>query len=347
MCWAMSINDGLSEFSADVSDGLPSSWDWQQPVIIGVSGGADSMALLCSLAELSRREESPSVAVAHVEYDLRTEASRDREFVVQHAEQLGFPCYWEKVCIQEASKVQQGGGTEAVARQLRYDFFSRLAFEIGARHVAVGHTRDDQAETILHRLLRGTGLGGVAGMAGSRELCKGVSLVRPLLKIRRQKPREFLESIGQEWREDKSNNQMCFARNFLRHHVLAEAEAGPYPAAIESLVRFGEQASVEMSSRSKTIDVMIEKSIEQKPDGEILIHQKRVGDDLHIMPEVLIEIWKRKGWPRQELSSKHLKQLTEMIFCGSLERSTVPNAVDLPGGIHARLTSKGLSLQVK
>ena len=184
-------------------------------------------------------------------------------------------------------------------------------------------------------------------MAGARELCKGVSLVRPLLKIRRQKPREFLEAIGQEWREDKSNNQMCFARNFLRHHVLAEAEAGPYPAAIESLVRFGEQASVEMSSRSKTIDVMIEKSIEQKPDGEILIHQKRVGDDLHIMPEALIEIWKRKGWPRQELSSKHLKQLTEMIFCGSLERSTVPNAVDLPGGIHARLTSKGLSLQVK
>ena len=97
----------------------------------------------------------------------------------------------------------------------------------------------------------------------------------------------------------------------------------------------------------KTIDVMIGKSIEQKHDGEILIHQKRVGDDLHIMPEALIEIWKRKGWPRQELSSKHLKQLTEMIFCGSLERSTVPNAVDLPGGIHARLTSKGLSLQVK
>ena len=94
MCWAMSINDGLSEFSADVFDGLPSSWDWQQPVIIGVSGGADSMALLCSLAELSRREESPSVAVAHVEYDLRPEASRDREFVVQHAEQLGFCCYW-------------------------------------------------------------------------------------------------------------------------------------------------------------------------------------------------------------------------------------------------------------
>ena len=341
----MSIKDGLSGFSTDVSCGLPSSWDWQQPVIIGVSGGADSMALLFSLAELSRLEESPSVAVAHIEYDLRPEASCDREFVVQHAKQLGFPCYWKKVCVPEASRAQQGVGTEAVARKLRYDFFTQLAFEIGARHVAVGHTRDDQAETILHRLLRGTGLGGVAGMAGARELCEGVSLVRPLLKIRRQKPREFLEAIGQEWREDESNNQMCFARNFLRHRILAEAESGPYPAAVESLVRFGEQASAEISCRLTIIEALIEKSIEQKPNGEVLIHRKMVGDDPNIMPEALIEIWKRKGWPRQDLSSRHLKQLTEMIFCDSLKRNTAPNAVDLPGGIHARLTSNGLSIQ--
>jgi tRNA(Ile)-lysidine synthase len=341
----MTINDGLSEFSTDVSCGLPSSWDWQQPVVVGVSGGADSMALLFSLAELSKLQESPSVAVAHVEYDLRPEASCDREFVVKHANQLGFPCYWKKACVQEASRAQQGVGTEAVARQLRYDFFIQLAFEIGARHVAVGHTRDDQAETILHRLLRGTGLGGVVGMVGARELCEGVSLVRPMLKIRRQKPREYLKAIGQEWREDESNNQIYFARNFLRHHVLAEAESGPYPAAVEALVRFAEQASVETSSRLRIIEALIEKSIEQKSDGEILIHQKRVGDDPDIMPEALIEIWKRKRWPRQDLSSRHLKQLTEMIFCDSLTKNIVPNAVDLPGGIHARLTCNGLSIQ--
>ena len=303
------------------------------------------MALLFSLAELSKLQESSSVAVAHVEYDLRPEASCDREFVVEHAKQLGFPCYWKKFCVQEASNAQQGVGTEAVARQLRYDFFTQLAFEIGARHVAVGHTCDDQAETILHRLLRGTGLGGVVGMAGARELCEGVSLVRPMLKIRRQKPREYLKAIGQEWREDESNNQIYFARNFLRHHVLAEAESGPYPAAVEALVRFGEQASTKTSSRSRIIEALIEKSIEQKSDGEILIHQKRVGDDSDIMPEALIEIWKRKGWPRQDLSSRHLKQLTEMIFCDSSTKNTVPNAVDLPGGIHARLTSNSLSIQ--
>ena len=222
-----------------------------------------------------------------------------------------------------------------------------LHLRLARGHVAVGHTRDDQAETILHRLLRGTGLGGAAGMAGSRELCEGVSLVRPLLGIRRQKARGFLEAIGREWREDESNNHICFARNFLRHRVLAEVESSLYPAAVESLVRFGEQVSVEISSRSKIIDAMIEKSIEQKPDGGILIHRKLVGDNSNIMPEALIEIWKRKGWPRQQLSSRHLKQLTEMIFLGGSERGAVPSAVDLPGGIHARLTSNGLSLQGK
>ena len=159
----MSNNKNLSEFSEEVSRGLPSSWDWRQPIIVGVSGGADSLALLHSLAELSRGEKNATIFVAHVEYDLRAEASRDREFVVQHAEQLGFSCYWKKVCVRSAPRVQQGDGTEALARRLRYEFFTQLAFEIGARHVAVGHTRDDQAETILHRLLRGTGLGGVAG----------------------------------------------------------------------------------------------------------------------------------------------------------------------------------------
>ncbi|MBT6644065.1 MAG: tRNA lysidine(34) synthetase TilS [Planctomycetaceae bacterium] len=343
----MSNSKNFSGFLEDVSRGLPLSWDWRQPVIIGVSGGADSLALLYSLAELSRGENNASVVVAHVEYDLRAEASCDRECVVQHAEQLGFPCYWKKCRVQSAQGAQQGDGTEALARRLRYDFFSELAFEIGARHVAVGHTRDDQAETILHRLLRGTGLGGVAGMPATRELSEGVSLVRPLLHIRRQQPRDFLQAIGQAWRDDESNQQLHFARNFLRHRVLAEVERGPYPAAVEALVRFGEQASAVMASRLQKIDAVIEKGVEQKNDGKILIHQKGIGDDSSIVPEALIEIWKRKGWPRQELSSKHLNQLTEMIFCGVLKGAPVPNAVDLPGGIHARLLAGGVSLQQK
>jgi tRNA(Ile)-lysidine synthase len=343
----MSNNKNLSEFSEEVSRGLPSSWDWRQPVIVAVSGGADSLALLHSLAELSREEKNATVFVAHVEYDLRAEASRDREFVVQRAEQLGFSCYWKKVCVRSAPRVPQGDGTEALARRLRYEFFAQLAFEIGARHVAVGHTRDDQAETILHRLLRGTGLGGVAGLPATRELSEGVSLVRPLLHTRRQQARDFLQAIGQNWREDESNKQLYFARNFLRHRVLAEVESGPYPAAVEALVRFGEQASSVMSSRLQKIDVVIKKSVEQKNDEKILIHQKGIGDDCSIVPETLIEIWKRKGWPRQELSSKHLNQLTEMIFHGVCKGPPVPDAVDLPGGIRARLLTGGVSLQRK
>ena len=346
-CWGMSNQKSRSGFSRNVSHGLPSSWDWRQPVIVGVSGGADSIALLHSLAELSRGEKSPVLVVAHVEYDLRSEASRDREFVVEQAKRLGFPCHWKKACMQSVPRIQQGDGTEALARHLRYDFFTQLAFDIGARHVALGHTRDDQAETILHRLLRGTGLGGVMGMPSSRELSEGVSLVRPMLQVRRQHARDFLQAIGQNWREDESNNQLHFSRNFLRHRVLAEVESGPYPAAIEALVRFGEQASAEMSSRLQKIDAVIEKSVEQKIDGRILIHQRGIGDDRTIVPATLIEIWKRKGWPRQELSSKHLNQLTEMIFYQFFEDASVPKAVDLPGGIHARLLAGGVSLQQK
>ena len=155
---------------------------WGSPLLVGVSGGADSVALLLALAEVA--PAGARIVVAHAEHDLRAAAAADREFVAALAERLGLEFIWRHVAVREADE-GGGEGLEARARRLRYAFLEQAAGDRAARHVLVAHTADDQAETILHRILRGTGPAGLAGMRPARELCPGVALVRPLLQVPR------------------------------------------------------------------------------------------------------------------------------------------------------------------
>ena len=170
----------------DLAASLPRHGFWESPVVIAVSGGADSTALVVALVRLAADHAASrsQLCVAHAEHDLRREAVADREFVAAMAARLGVRFETRLVSVRGGG--WGGEGLEARARRLRYRFLEDIAREVGARHVAVAHTADDQAETILHRALRGTGPAGLAGMAASRQLCDGVALVRPLLRFRRE-----------------------------------------------------------------------------------------------------------------------------------------------------------------
>jgi tRNA(Ile)-lysidine synthase len=176
---------------------------WQDvPVVVAVSAGADSVALLRILARL--RPPAARLWVAHFHHGLRGEAAdADEQFVARLADslKLGF-----RVGRAPASQLATAGdGLEAAARRARYAFLTAAAEKVGARYLAVAHTADDQAETILHRVLRGTAPAGLAGMPAARMLSGAVSLVRPLLAIRRSELRDYLAVVGQDWREDATN----------------------------------------------------------------------------------------------------------------------------------------------
>ncbi|NCA11005.1 tRNA lysidine(34) synthetase TilS, partial [bacterium] len=210
----------MHPFLSKLSAALPRNGLWEAPAVVAVSGGADSMALLMGLVRLAL--PPARLIVAHACHDLRPEAPADRDFVAALADRLGLPCTSRLLAVREDVE-GRGEGPEARARRLRYEFLVDVAREHGARHVVVGHTADDQAETILHRALRGTGLAGLAGMQRSRELADGVALLRPLLHLPRMLGRSFLEAEGKCWREDATNADPAFARNFLRHEILAPA----------------------------------------------------------------------------------------------------------------------------
>lgn len=180
-------------------------------VVVGVSGGMDSVVLLQILQELGYEP-----VVAHVNYGLRGEASdADEALVRAAAEERAAPCHVHRVWLD-------GENVQAEARVVRYGFFGEVAEEVGAAVVATAHHRDDQAETLLLNLFRGSGPAGLAGIPVRRSLAPGseISVVRPLLGVGREAIAAYARTRGLRWREDASNASGDYRRNVVRHDLL-------------------------------------------------------------------------------------------------------------------------------
>ncbi len=213
-------------------------------VAVAVSGGADSMALLWLLLEL-RSELGIVLSVAHVNHKLRgAESDEDEQFVTKLAAKHGL-----QLAMRTAPVKLQGAGIESAARRLRYEYFQELACAGRATKIATAHTLDDQAETVLLRMCRGTGIRGLAGilprliLQSEGRACGEV--VRPLLAFRRAELREYLRARGQDWREDSSNQDVAFLRNRTRQRLLPVITKEFGEAAIEHMAELAEIARAE------------------------------------------------------------------------------------------------------
>src|SRR5262245_7657430 len=199
-----------------------------ETVLVAVSGGPDSVALLDVLAELAPRLDV-RLAVAHVHHGLRAEADADAEVARAHAERLGLACFLERVSVRTAPPWE---GLEAEARRARLAALEARARAIGADRIATGHTADDQAETVLMRLLDGAGPRGLAGIAFVRD-----RLIRPLLASRRADVVAHLGRRGLAWAEDASNRDPRIRRNRIRHEVLPYLAGVCGPSVADALCR--------------------------------------------------------------------------------------------------------------
>jgi tRNA(Ile)-lysidine synthase len=194
-------------------------------VLVAVSGGADSVALLHLLVALAPRWRL-DLHVLHVDHGLREDSAADAAFVRGLAAGLGVPAAVARVTVPP------GGSREAAAREARYAALEAEADRVGAARIAVGHTADDQAETVLMRVLAGAGVRGLAGIPPVRG-----RIVRPLLEVRHARLVEALAAAGVAWREDPTNRDPKFWRNRLRHEVLPWLETTHAPHAVAALAR--------------------------------------------------------------------------------------------------------------
>ncbi|TVR14302.1 MAG: tRNA lysidine(34) synthetase TilS [Planctomycetota bacterium] len=212
----------LQRFAASAQRLLPASG---KPLLVAVSGGADSLALLALMVQLRQWP----VHIGHIDHGLRTpaDAQADQDAIAEMLRQLqaDIPVHVRKVAVRDWAQEKRCGIEEA-ARHLRYATLVEIARDHQASVILTAHHADDQAETILHHLLRGCGPVGQWGMAERRSLVEGVELIRPLLTQTRASCHQFLRQRGLSWHEDVSNSDMTFTRNWLRHQVLPSFESG-------------------------------------------------------------------------------------------------------------------------
>ena len=221
------------------------------------------MALTRLLLDLAEHGEFTVVGLAHLNHCLRSSAGRDEAFCRQFAQRLGLSIVVETADVRVHAQ-SHALSVEDAARRLRYAFLERAAADSGADRVAVGHTRDDQAETFLLKLMRGAGLTGLGGIYPKRG-----AVIRPLLDVADEDLRAYLASQGQDWIEDESNDDLDNPRNRVRHRILPEldrAAGGSTRSAISkaaALIREDGQWLDELSeARFRALAVETEDSLE-------------------------------------------------------------------------------------
>ncbi len=203
-------------------------------VLAAVSGGADSVCMLVVLCELGYE-----TVIAHIDHQTRDgQSAQDAAFVKELACEYGLPCFSESVPVEQES---QGSGMsfEEFAREVRYDFLEMVAEEQDCSHIATGHHADDQAETILMRLLRGVSAHGLAGIPPIREL-GGIKVIRPLHLCSRDEILGYLEEKEMQFRTDASNSDTRYLRNRIRHELMPQLTEEYNPNLRQALQRLGE-----------------------------------------------------------------------------------------------------------
>jgi tRNA(Ile)-lysidine synthase len=194
--------------------------------------------------------------------------------------------------------------------------------------VAVGHTADDQAETILHRLLRGTGIHGLAGMPPSRSLGPRVTLVRPLLGFRRREVLEYLAQRGQAFCIDETNVDPGYTRNRLRSRLLPALEAEYNPRVVEAILRLGEQAAqFSRLVQSLGAEAYGRALIAEDPTGFTLDCRALAREQPVVVREALAHGWRRRAWPEGSMSARHWNRLMQMVAAGDAAQCTLPRGI--------------------
>ncbi|QEG39033.1 tRNA lysidine(34) synthetase TilS [Roseimaritima ulvae] len=285
--------------------------------VVAVSGGADSVALLRTLAALHQQAEGRGrLHVVHFHHRMRGPAAdADAEFVRQLAADLQLEFQLGYAAEQVAD--------EAAMRDMRYQFLGEQAHRLGARYVALGHTLDDNVETLLHQTMRGCGPAGWTGMPVHRELVADVVLMRPLLSLRRQGLTAALRQLQQPWREDATNQQLHWKRNWIRHQLLPLIES-QYPQASERMARTIEQQAEVMEVIDEQARCWIEACV-TTASGAIVVRHHAAANAVVI--HALRKLWDQQAWPRGQMSESHWRAALAAIKANHADR------FDLPGGV--------------
>ncbi len=326
-----------------------------QHLLVGVSGGADSVALLRGLHAL-QSELPGKLEVAHFNHGTRGHASQaDADWVTHLCASLGVPCHVGAARslsppTEVATQLPAGNlpdqnqssprlaPSENDLRRLRIDFLRETSLQHGLDTVCLAQHRQDQTETILHRLARGTGLRGLAGIPGERSLGADVRLIRPFLELSPEVLRAYLTELSQDFREDATNFETDYTRNLIRHELLPLLER-IHPCSADNLLRLHAQVLEHLSFLNAQVEhLRAEAMAWQSPEAlHLRLAPLQTAAPL-LVRELCITLWDEQTWPRAGMTQQHWQYITQAL-------QPPHAALDLPRGIRLQVRPPLLILQ--
>jgi tRNA(Ile)-lysidine synthase len=294
-----------------------------EALVVGLSGGADSVALLDALVQLAPSRRLRLVA-AHLDHRLRPDSGDDAAFCADLCRRLGVPLRAGIADVAGRARRERGGIEEA-ARQERYAFLGRVKEQEGAAAIAVAHTRDDQAETFLLRLLRGAGGTGLAAMRP-----RSGDLIRPLLAVTRERVLAHLRRRGLAWREDPTNDDPRFRRNRVRRELIPYLESRINPSAREALARAASLAADEADLLAGLARELAQRV--GRRDGEaVVLARAELGSAPRALARLAIRHWLDQAGGLRGIGAAHVERLVGLAATEAASGRRLP----LPGGREA------------
>ncbi len=322
------------EFEKKVADfiGENSLVDSEERILLAVSGGADSTALLYTIHALKTENIlSADIVCAHINHQLRgADADMDEDFVIALARHLNLPITTKRLDVRGfASKNKLS--IETAARMLRIETLLNIAKENKYNSIATAHHKNDNAETILHRLVRGTGFRGLAGIWPTRFFADDIRFIRPLLSVTRDEIIEYLNKRNLQWRRDHTNADCTYTRNFVRHRLLPALQQDCTGSLVEQLSALAASARKFYSGICDCAQKAWPQLAESSADLLKLNLQMFLTHPVPVKVELVRRGLTAVGCGQRDLTRQHFKKILQLA-----EQSVGGRKIDLPAGFVVR-----------
>jgi tRNA(Ile)-lysidine synthase len=315
--------------------------------VLAVSGGYDSMAMMHGMAQLrlSKTIDLECLHVAHLNHKLRDEESDgDEEFVRRQAEELHLPITCSAIEIGQLAG-DMGESIETVARQKRYEFLAQVAQEQSCSKIALAHNADDNVETILHRILRGTGIDGLAGIPVVRKLSlmggAEITLVRPMLSLTRREIEQFLANRNISYRQDSSNLSLQYTRNRIRHGLLPLLRQQYNPNINNALLQLGDIAGDMAELLDAEVNETLKSLIVRESAGVLELELCSLAQKHRIQQAQIMRCsLEYLNVGQRDIGYHHISQMLNLINATSDSKT-----VELPNSVTLRSNGKTLLIE--
>lgn len=280
-------------------------------IIAAVSGGPDSMCLLDNLVELKQKLQIKKIVVAHLNHMIRGEAKSETEYVQEYCKNKGIECYVKFVDILKKS-AELKIGTEECGRKERYAFFDEISEKVGANKIAIAHNRNDNAETVLMHLLRGSGISGLGGIKPYRE----GKFIRPLIKCDRVDIENYCEEKNLQPKFDKTNKDNTYTRNRIRNELIPYIQKEFNPNIIETLDRLSELVLDEEEYMQNATEKAFSEILIERENTKIVLNLKKFNQLEHVIKtRIIMQITKKLFGTSNGIEKKHVEDIIKL--CGN------------------------------